>query len=705
MQSKQSKSKDKKASRPASSSSSSQVDEGIQRSWRPKDGIRQVPSHIGTTLDRDIAGSDVVSTQTYYPQLGDIVIYLPQGHALMLRAYAENISPPWNQFPQRWPAVECEVVSVSYDLPTQGEYNKYGPSINVNLTLKIIGKPIKWDGRSVSERLLSDFGSARSTRQANSVFDIQFDIIYKAVDDLTDFIIPRHQYLQGVRFPWKPGCWFKTEFKEEDGVTKEYIGRVEAVGDMDTDWPQSPWECLTVKYCTEGTEEINIHEQSSLISPWEIVPHTPRKDGEIEGNLTPRAMKLTDNAPCLEAQLSDRAAKVIQAAYEDPTYEAYAYKISEEHMSDYYCVVPAPIDLELILSRLHYKYYRQEAALLQDIKMVYENCALYNEEDSDIAINAKQLVASLTESIWSAEKVNELFSDQQSSPSPGAMQEEKLVLKLDRRLMSPRVTSNQVSYKDQDHDDDDDDDDYDEQDAEDEDDFHENDEDDYDDGRRRSSRHGARRASSYASKQSNRVQPTRQVAKRSVAQKRHYNEDSDEDMEDYEDGVNSATSSSHRKKTRHSGSDHIGASSSSSTRSSARVSSQQHNTNTSKRGDAYTTDYQQMRRINPELKRTMLSIVDAMTEEDKDCYFLEPVSDDDAPGYSEIVLAPMDFTTLRSNILNRKVQNLSELTDAVNLIYNNCLLYNEESSVIGKEAKRQRGVFMKLLKNKNGSMK
>ena len=88
-----------------------------------------------------------------------------------------------------------------------------------------------------------------------------------------------------------------------------------------------------------------------LISPWEIVPHTPRKESEHQESsimLTPRSAKLTDNAPCLDTTLSDRAVKVIQAAYEDPAYEAYAYKISEEYMSDYYCVIPAPIDLELI---------------------------------------------------------------------------------------------------------------------------------------------------------------------------------------------------------------------------------------------------------------------------------------------------------------------------------------------------------------------
>ena len=43
----------------------------------------------------------------------------------------------------------------------------------------------------------------------------------------------------------------------------------------------------------------------------------------------------------------------------------------------------------------------------------------------------------------------------------------------------------------------------------------------------------------------------------------------------------------------------------------------------------------------------MMHIVDSMIAEDVDNFFQHPVSDEDAPGYSEIVLNPMDYNTLR----------------------------------------------------------
>ena len=36
--------------------------------------------------------------------------------------------------------------------------------------------------------------------------------------------------------------------------------------------------------------------------------------------------------------------------------------------------------------------------------MVYQNCALYNEEDADVTVNAKQLVVGLIEGIWPNEQ-------------------------------------------------------------------------------------------------------------------------------------------------------------------------------------------------------------------------------------------------------------------------------------------------------------
>lgn len=42
-------------------------------------------------------------------------------------------------------------------------------------------------------------------------------------------------------------------------------------------------------------------------------------------------------------------------------------------------------------------------------------------------------------------------------------------------------------------------------------------------------------------------------------------------------------------------------------------------------------------------------MIDKMQEEDHEGYFANPVSDSDAPGYSDVVLEPMDYQTIRWN--------------------------------------------------------
>ena len=182
-----------------------------------RNGRKTVPSEIGPDLDRDISCSDTLSASQYHPQLGDRVIYFPQGHLAVLENFKskfDNGSQPWRQFPQPWPAVECEVIELTYDMPNSAEY-QHSTSVVANLKLKFVNRPSRWDGRS-NDRLLVDFGPlvSRSTRHSSSAqFQLTFDVMLRLWDGVTDFIIPKHQYLKGVTYPWRSGVLFTTEFK------------------------------------------------------------------------------------------------------------------------------------------------------------------------------------------------------------------------------------------------------------------------------------------------------------------------------------------------------------------------------------------------------------------------------------------------------------------------------------------------------------
>jgi hypothetical protein len=55
----------------------------------------------------------------------------------------------------------------------------------------------------------------------------------------------------------------------------------------------------------------------------------------------------------------------------------------------------------------------------------------------------------------------------------------------------------------------------------------------------------------------------------------------------------------------------------------------------------------------------------------------------------------------RDNITNRKYHCVQDLVNDVLLIYSNCELYNDSSSILGKEARRQKRSFNTFLNDLN----
>lgn len=64
--------------------------------------------------------------------------------------------------------------------------------------------------------------------------------------------------------------------------------------------------------------------------------------------------------------------------------------------------------------------------------------------------------------------------------------------------------------------------------------------------------------------------------------------------------------------------------------------------------------------------------------------FMYPVSDDEAPGYSDIVKSPMDLSTIRGKLDARKYSTAQDFIADLNLIISNCFLYNRPDTEIYK---------------------
>lgn len=88
-------------------------------------------------------------------------------------------------------------------------------------------------------------------------------------------------------------------------------------------------------------------------------------------------------------------------------------------------------------------------------------------------------------------------------------------------------------------------------------------------------------------------------------------------------------------------------------------------------------------------------------KKDPQQFFAWPVSDDIAPGYSNIISNPMDFFTIRAKIEDNKYNSLPEFVDDFRLICLNAIHYNQEDTVYHISAKKLLHVGMKMLKPGN----
>jgi bromodomain-containing protein 7/9 len=86
------------------------------------------------------------------------------------------------------------------------------------------------------------------------------------------------------------------------------------------------------------------------------------------------------------------------------------------------------------------------------------------------------------------------------------------------------------------------------------------------------------------------------------------------------------------------------------------------------------------------------STLKMMDKIDKYSVFAHAVTDAEAPGYSDVVLNPMDFGTMQqkveSGLYGKGSAAAKDFYQDFLLVFDNCLLYNEEDGEVGAEASR-----------------
>jgi hypothetical protein len=313
------------------------------KAWSMDNGFRTVP--LDAVIDRDWLLQDRACDQQYSPQIDDIVLYFPQGHLEHLQIFPEGRTPPWTSFPHKWPVVECKVLDVSYDFPSQSEHSRC-ESVVVNITLFLTGLPLQW-GRMGAGYVYKTFGPPRESRNDKQLYRT-FKVSLRNLS-MPEYLVPWHIYHNAAASVWEENSLFTSIFREVDEqgemCQKIYDGKVVRLSDSDpTQWPQSPWESLEIRW-NDGSNG----DQTDRISTWDATLI----------NCNPSSNYLSQS-PTIPMELKTAfIAEIENIMKNDNQFQPFLFPVDSTIFPDYYCIVPVPMYLDLIYSRISNDYYRQ----------------------------------------------------------------------------------------------------------------------------------------------------------------------------------------------------------------------------------------------------------------------------------------------------------------------------------------------------------
>ena len=95
--------------------------------------------------------------------------------------------------------------------------------------------------------------------------------------------------------------------------------------------------------------------------------------------------------------------------------------------------------------------------------------------------------------------------------------------------------------------------------------------------------------------------------------------------------------------------------------------------------------------------KAAMKIINHMWKQQGAIHFHQPVdyATMNIPDYPQVVQRPMDFGTIKKKLASGTYNNCKEFVDDMNLVFDNCILYNERDSDYGKLAETLRQEFNK----------
>lgn len=102
-------------------------------------------------------------------------------------------------------------------------------------------------------------------------------------------------------------------------------------------------------------------------------------------------------------------------------------------------------------------------------------------------------------------------------------------------------------------------------------------------------------------------------------------------------------------------------------------------------------EFSSEQRLNPDnmpFGSFVVNLIDSLIAKDEKGYFTEPVDLIAVPDYLQVISNPMDLGTMKESAKNDYYTSLMELKTDFDTMIDNCLLYNDEETVIITDFRR-----------------
>ena len=293
----------------------------------------------------------------YYPQMGDEVVYLRQGHERYFE-FVDNKKvytlsgkfEPWSQLELRDHEF-CKVIGIKYEIRP--------PRL---CCLKLA--------------LMTDDGNMTGKH---------FTIKYHDIPDVLDFIVLKQTFDTAISRNWGPNDRFRCMIDD-----KWWIGQIESHKALNDDFPDSLFMCFRVRWDNSEQE---------LMSPWDMEPVDDERLPSNHGGsvqVLPEEIQATLYRPSKEEwPRGDREASCRRIVH--GLEQAMGLAIADPFMTpvdlssypSYAFVVEYPIDLSTIKARFENHFYRRITSAQFDVRYLATNAEKFNEKHSVIVKNAR----------------------------------------------------------------------------------------------------------------------------------------------------------------------------------------------------------------------------------------------------------------------------------------------------------------------------